>query len=60
MKPVLIVLKLAPMMMKKKIKDDIKPRETQHLSNHLDTPFTPSGGKGGLSEIVRVPEGENF
>ena len=60
MKPVLIVSELAPMMMKKKIKDDIKPRETQHLRNHLDIPFTPSVGKGGLSKMVRVPEGEYF
>ena len=56
MRPVLIVLELAPVTLRKK--DDNKTREIQNLRKSSQYPL-PRGGKGGLSKMVGVPEGEN-
>ena len=58
-RPVLIVLELAPLTLRK-LKDDKKTREIQNLRKIILTPPpppNPGGGKGGLSKMAQVPEG---
>ena len=60
LRPVLIVLELAPLTLRK-LKDDKKTREIQNLRKIILTPPpppNPGGGKGGLSKMAQVPEGE--
>ena len=60
LRPVLIVSELSPLA-QIKLKDDNKTRENQTFSQIISILPPPSGGeKEGLSNMARVPEGENL
>ena len=59
LRPVLIVLKLAHLTPRKIQRRQQDARKFKIYANFLDTP-PPPWGKGGVSKMVRVPEGEIF
>ena len=61
LRPVLIVLELAPLT-QRKLKYDNKTHKIQKFMHIISIPCTPppSGGEGGLSKMAQVPKGEKF